>query len=255
MYQLVFSIYSNLTIDSADNPGGNPEIVSGDEQHAQRQLEAGERVLTRVRREKNDLQDANTRLGVELEDVRAQLADSVKENKRLRRGIFSKCSNEPLYSLAKKRANRVMSVGMLTGRPEEEMPGSAGDLLQELSQLHEQVWQVMQGIAQALWPSASLPGGMGELVEILKGARRRFRLWKISACRQGAREAWAMVKTRYTKLDPNHMARVGPVGSDGKEIPVSLVYDQVGLAAKYSQQDCRLDSLLDGIEEEFSQSK
>ena len=59
-----------------------------------------------------------------------------------------------------------------------------------------------------------------------------------------------MVKTRYTKPDPNHMARVGPLGSDGKEIPVSLVYDQVELAAKYSQQDCRLDNLLDGIEEE-----
>ena len=148
-------------------------------------------MLTRVRWEKNDLQDANTRLGVELEDVRAQLADSVKENKRLRCGIFSQCSNEPLYSSAKKRANRVMSVGMLTGHPEEEMPGSAGDLLQELSQLHEQVWQVMQSIAQALWPSASLPEGIGELAEKLKGARRRFQLWKISACRQGAREAWA----------------------------------------------------------------
>ena len=58
---------------------------------------------------------------------------------------------------------------MLTGRPAEEMPGSAGDLLPELSQLHEQVRQVMQGIAQALWPSASLPGGMGELVEMPKG--------------------------------------------------------------------------------------
>ena len=45
-----------------------------------------------------------------------------------------------------------------------------------------------------------------------------------------------MVKTRYTKLDPNHMARVGLVGSDGKEIPISLVYDQVGLAAKYSNR-------------------
>ena len=50
---------------------------------------------------------------------------------------------------------------MLTGRPAEEMPGSSGDLLPELSQLHEQVRQVMQGIAQALWPSASPPGGMG----------------------------------------------------------------------------------------------
>ena len=155
---------------------------------------------------------------------------------------------------AEKPANRVMSAGMVTGRPAEEMPGSAGDLLPELSQLHEQVRQVMQGIAQALWPSASPPGGMGELIEKLKGARRRFPLWKISACRQGAREAWAMVKTRYTKADPNHIAEVGPVGPDGKEIPVSLVYDQVELAAKYSQQDCRLDSLLDGIEEEFNQS-
>ena len=148
-----------------------------------------------------------------------------------------------------------MSVGMLTGRPMEEMPWSAGDLLSELSRLHEQVRQVMQGVAQAFWPSVSLPEGVAELAEKLKGARRHFRLWKISACRQGARLAWAMVKTRYTKTDPNHMAEVGPVGPDGKEIHVSLVYDQVDLAAKYSQRDCRLDSLLDGIEEEFSHSK
>ena len=37
------------------------------------------------------------------------------------------------------------------------MPGSAGDMPQELSQLHERAQQVMQGIAQALWPSA-FPG-------------------------------------------------------------------------------------------------
>ena len=64
-----------------------------------------------------------------------------------------------------------------------------------------------------------------------------------------------MVKTRYTKLDPNHMARVGTLGSDGKEIPMSLVYNQVEVAAKYSQQDCKLDNLLDGIEEEIFESK
>ena len=97
---------------------------------------------------------------------------------------------------------------MLTGRPEEEMPSSAGDILQDLSQLHERARQVMQGLAQALWPSSFMPKGMGELVDMLQGARWRFRLWKMSACRQGAREAWAMVKTRYTKLDPNHMAEV-----------------------------------------------
>ena len=64
------------------------------ESHLQRQLKAGERVLTQVRREKNGLQDANVRLGVKLGDVRAQLADSVKENRRLRRGIYGKCLDE-----------------------------------------------------------------------------------------------------------------------------------------------------------------
>ena len=82
---------ADLTIDIADESRENPE-----DQHAVRQLKAGERVLTEVRREKNNLQDANTKLSVELKDVRAQLADSVKENKRLRRGIFSKCLNELL---------------------------------------------------------------------------------------------------------------------------------------------------------------
>ena len=56
-----------------------------------------------------------------------------------------------------------MSVGMLTCRPAEEMPGSTSDLLPELSQLLERVRQAMQGVAQALWPSISMPEGLGEL--------------------------------------------------------------------------------------------
>jgi len=147
-----------------------------------------------------------------------------------------------------------MSVSLLTGRPAEEMPGSTGDLLPELLQLHERVRQAMQSVIQAMWPSLSMPEGLGELTKKLEGVRQRFRLWKISACRQGAREAWAMVKTRYTKADPNHMVEVDPMGPDGKEIPVSLVYGQVELAAKYSQQDCKLDRLLDGIKEEYTES-
>ena len=81
---------ANLKNEIADGAGLNPE-----RQHLLRQLKAGEKVLTKVRREKNDPQDSNTKLGVELKDVRAQLSDSVKENQRLRRGIFSKCLNEP----------------------------------------------------------------------------------------------------------------------------------------------------------------
>ena len=147
-----------------------------------------------------------------------------------------------------------MSVGLLKGHPAEEMPGSTGDLLPELLQLHGRVRQAMQSVIQAMWPSLSMLEGLVELTKKLEGVRQRFRLWNISAYRQGAREAWAMVKTRYTKADPNHMAEVGPMGPDGKEIPVSLVYGQVELAAKYSQQDCKLDRLLDGIEEEYTES-
>ena len=79
----------NLTNEIADGAGLNPK-----RQQLLCQLKAGEKVLTKVRRERNDLQDANTKLGIELKDVRAQLSDSVKENQRLRRDIFSKCLNE-----------------------------------------------------------------------------------------------------------------------------------------------------------------
>jgi len=84
-------VAADLTIDIADESRENLE-----DQHVVRQLKAGERVLTEVRLEKNNLQDANVKLSVELKDVWAQFVDSEKENKRLRRGIFSKCLDEPL---------------------------------------------------------------------------------------------------------------------------------------------------------------
>ena len=62
-------MHANLTVDVANDPGVNPEAVPEDAQHANRQLNAGERVLTRVRQEKNNLQDANIRLDVELKDI------------------------------------------------------------------------------------------------------------------------------------------------------------------------------------------
>ena len=75
-----------------------------------------------------------------------------------------------------------MIAGILTGRRDEEVSGSSSDLLQRLSQVHEQARLAMQSVAKALWPSASPPGSMEELVELFKGARRRIRLWKILAC-------------------------------------------------------------------------
>ena len=68
--------------------------MGDNELHLLSQLKVGERVLTQSIQEKNKLQDANLQLSVELKDFRAQLADSVKENRRLRCGIYSKCLNE-----------------------------------------------------------------------------------------------------------------------------------------------------------------
>ena len=76
---------------NSDNNNADGAGVDPDKQQLLRQLKAGESVLTRVRQEKNKLQDANTQLGEELKDVRVQLSNSVKENRRLRRGIYSKC--------------------------------------------------------------------------------------------------------------------------------------------------------------------
>ena len=86
-------------------------------------------------------------------------------------------------------ADRAVIAGLLTNRPEEEVSGSSNDLLQELSQLHEQARQAMRSLAKALWPSDSPLGSMEKLVELFKGARWRIRLWTISACREGAQEA------------------------------------------------------------------
>ena len=78
------------------------EAAQAGKQRAKKQLAAGERVLTRTRDDKNKLQDSNTHLGEELKDVQAQLADIVKENRKLRGGIFSMLLNLPSCSAVKK---------------------------------------------------------------------------------------------------------------------------------------------------------
>ena len=64
-----------------------------DKQHTERQEAAGQRILTRTGDEKNKLQDANIKLAKEPKDIRAQLADAFKENRKLRGGIFSMLLN------------------------------------------------------------------------------------------------------------------------------------------------------------------
>ena len=75
----------------SDNNIAEGAGLDPDKQQLLRQLKAGERVLMKVQQERNKIQDAHAQLGEELKGVWAQLSGSVKENQRLRRGIYSKC--------------------------------------------------------------------------------------------------------------------------------------------------------------------
>ena len=100
----------------------------------------------------------NTKLGEELKDVRAHLVDFVKENKKPRGDIFSMWLHLYYNSLEVTVADIAMIAGMLTGRPEVEVSRSPSDLLQGLSQLHEQARQAMRSVAKALWHPPPLQG-------------------------------------------------------------------------------------------------
>ena len=65
------------------------KAAQADKQHAEGQEAAGKHVLTRTINEKNKLKDANIKQVEELKDVRAQLSNALKENKKLKGGIFS----------------------------------------------------------------------------------------------------------------------------------------------------------------------
>ena len=51
-YRVVLGMYAHLTIDVAGGPGVNPEAMEADMARDDRQRNAGEHVLTRVRQEK-----------------------------------------------------------------------------------------------------------------------------------------------------------------------------------------------------------
>ena len=89
-------------VGSLDQLKEELKVAQAGKHQDEKQLAAGERVLTRTRYDKNKLQDSNTHLGEELKDVRAQLADAIKENRRLRGGIFSMLLNLPSCDSAKK---------------------------------------------------------------------------------------------------------------------------------------------------------
>ena len=131
--------------------------AQADKQHAEGQEAAGQRILTRTIDEKNKLQDANIKQAEELKDVRAQLSDALKENRKLKGGIFSMSLNLTFIRSPDGKFYEIVPVGLLTGRPKGEVSGFQGDLLQELSKVHERARKAMGNMAKALWTYDSPP--------------------------------------------------------------------------------------------------
>ena len=89
-----------MLVGSTDQLEERLRAAQADKQHAEGQEAAGQRVLTRTINEKNKLQDANIKQAEELKDVRAQLSDALKENRKLKGGIFSMSLNPTFHKIS-----------------------------------------------------------------------------------------------------------------------------------------------------------
>ena len=74
----------------------------------------------------------------------------MKENKKLKGGIFSMSFILTFIRSPDGKFYEIVPVGLLTGRPEGGASGFQGDLLQELSKVHERARKAMKNMAKAL---------------------------------------------------------------------------------------------------------
>jgi hypothetical protein len=114
--------------------------------------------------------------------------------------------------------------------PEVSSTGNAlslKDALTLLGALHQLARLSMGIIFWALWPQEKLPDDQAELARCLQEARRCIRTWKILACQEGARQAWAMLLTHFPTLEMKDIALVRPKDDDGKEIKADAMVERV----------------------------
>ena len=78
-------------------------------------------------------------------------------------------------------------------RTEHPMPMS--DQLKQLVELHKAAEQAMKGFIVRMWPGEALPNSYFSLVRRLVDACPRLEVIKRSVCIEGARMAFACVKT------------------------------------------------------------
>ena len=98
---------------------------------------------------------------------------------------------------------------------EAEHPVPMSDQLKQMAELHKAADQAMKGFIVRLWPGDALPNSFFGLVRRLVDACPRLEVVKRSVCIEGARRAFARVKTQWVKLDTMKPIKEGP--PEGKE--------------------------------------
>ncbi|XBH79067.1 hypothetical protein VPH35_105128 [Triticum aestivum] len=84
-----------------------------------------------------------------------------------------------------------------------------------MAELHTAADQAMKGFIVRLWPGDALPNSFFGLVRRLVDACPWLEVVKRSFCVEGARRAFARVKTQWVKLDAVKLIKEGP--PEGKE--------------------------------------
>ena len=89
------------------------------------------------------------------------------------------------------------------------------DQLKRLVELHRSTELAMRDLIVRLWPADPMPGSYFGLVQRLVSACPRLEAVKRSVCIEGARMAFARVKTHWAKLDAKKLTIEG--SPEGKE--------------------------------------
>lgn len=110
-----------------------------------------------------------------------------------------------------------------------------GEKLKQLGELHKLARLAMEDIFMAMWPEEEIPGTFFDLGRCLWEARARIGIWKSSAAREGARQAWGMLQMHFPDLDIQPIAEVGPAGPNGEEMKPDSNFARVMEFARMSE--------------------
>ena len=122
--------------------------------------------------------------------------------------------------------------------PEQPVPFS--DQLKQLVELHRSAELAMKDLIVRLWPAEPIPNSYFGLVKRLVSACPRLEAVKRPVCIEGARMAFARVKTHWAKLDAKKLMIEGP--SEGKEHPrPELYFDGVIEGSRLVVEQCSKD--------------